>query len=74
MTNPNRGHHKVITPEVIPPRSERGNHAVKYFPKWAIYGGIGATALLAVSTVRTIFPVLCLGLITGLALKKARKP
>ncbi len=74
MTNPNRGHQKVINPEVIPPRSDRGNDAVRHFPKWAIYGGIGATALLAVSTVRTIFPVICLGFITGLAIKKARKP
>ena len=74
MKNPKRGHYGVIDPEVLPPARESEEKTVMYFPKWALYGGLGATALLAVSSVRTIFPILCLGFITGLALRKARKP
>ncbi len=72
MINPLKAHQNPIDPEVIPPRSESGNKAVSYIPKWVLYGGIGVTALLAVGILRAIFPLLCLAFAAGLILRISR--
>ena len=73
MKDPSRRQSKAINPEVLPPYSGMSDKRVRHIPKWAIYSGIGASALIAVSSARTFFPIICLGLITGIALKKASK-
>ena len=40
----------AIDPEVIPSSSSAGQNAVRFFPKWAIYGIIGLM-ILAVSAI-----------------------
>ncbi len=62
-----------IDPEVIPPSSRSGDKAVSYLPKWAIYGGIGMTALLAIGLLRALFPLICLALIASFILNQSLK-
>ena len=73
MKNASNKNDNAIDPEVVPPTSNSGKHAVAYFPKWALYGGIGVTALLTIGILRAIFPLLCLAFLVGLILRISRK-
>ncbi len=64
---------RAIDPEVLPPQGSTRYRAISGLPKWALFGGAAATVLFATSSARALFPVICLGLVAGLALKKAEK-
>ncbi|WP_320675065.1 hypothetical protein [Prochlorococcus sp. MIT 1341] len=73
MRKPFNEDQNAIDPEVIPPTSNSGNQAISYLPKWALYGGIGLTALLAIGILRAIFPLLCIAFLGGLILKLSKR-
>ncbi len=59
-----------IDPEVLPPYSKSGDHSLRYLPKWAIFLGLGTSAVVASSTTKYLFPLVCFGLLAGIALRK----
>ncbi len=48
----------VIDPEVIPPSSNKGSKAGKYFPKWTIYSSFGIGVLVLVGLIKTLLPLI----------------
>ncbi len=74
MSNYSDDTQRVIDPEVLPPRSHRHKRRLRKPPKWVVLGTFGAASLLAVSTAKTFLPLLCFGLVAGLALTNARNP
>ena len=60
-----------IDPEVIPPSSSDGSNAVRSIPRWAIYGAIGLGVLIVVGILKTLLPLIVMGLILGLIWKQA---
>ena len=61
-----------IDPEVIPPSSSDGNNAVRFVPKWAIYGILGLGVLLIVGIIKTLLPLILMALILGFIWKQSR--
>ena len=47
----------TIDPEVIPPSSSAGKTAVRFIPKWAIYGAIGLVVLIIVGALKAFLPL-----------------
>lgn len=48
----------AIDPEVISPSSEKGNRAVEYLPKWAIYSVGGFGVLVLVGLIKALLAVI----------------
>tara|TARA_B100000945_G_scaffold42300_1_gene28631 strand:- start:97 stop:303 length:207 start_codon:yes stop_codon:yes gene_type:complete len=48
----------AIDPEVIPPSSNKGSRADRYFPKWAIYSSAGIGVLVLVGLIKTLLPLI----------------
>ena len=48
----------AIDPEVIPPSSNKGRRASRYFPKWAIYSSAGIGVLFLVGLIKTLLPLI----------------
>ena len=48
----------AIDPEVIPPSSNKGSKAGRYFPKWAIYSSAGVGFLVLVVLIKTLLPLI----------------
>ena len=61
----------TIDPEVIPPSSSAGSNAVRSIPRWAVYGSIGLGVLIVVGILKTLLPLIVMGLILGLIWKQA---
>ena len=53
----------VIDPEVISPSSQKGNRAVRYFPKWAIYSAGGLGVIILVGLVKALLPAIGMALL-----------
>ena len=47
-----------IDPEVIPPSSNKGSRAGRYFPKWTIYGAGGLGVLVLVGLIKALLPLI----------------
>ena len=62
----------AIDPEVIPPSSSAGNNAVRFIPKWAIYGAIGLGVLVFVGILKTLLPFFFMALLIGFIWKQAK--
>jgi len=60
-----------IDPEVIPPSSSAGYNASRSVPRWAVYGVIGLGVLIVVGILKTLLPLIVMGLILGLIWKQA---
>ena len=60
-----------IDPEVIPPSSSAGYHAARSVSRWAVYGAIGLGVLIVVGILKTLLPLIVMGLILGLIWKQA---
>ena len=61
-----------IDPEVIPPSSSAGINAVRFIPKWGIYGAIGFGVLITVWLLKTLFPLILMGLVLVFVWKQSR--
>ncbi len=61
-----------IDPEVIPSSSTAGFNAVRSFPRWAVYGVIGFVVLVIVGILKTLLPLLLMGLVLGFIWKQAK--
>ncbi len=61
-----------IDPEVIPPLSSAGQNSVRFIPKWVIYGAIGLGTLVVVGILKTLLPLILMGLVLGLIWKQVR--
>ena len=61
----------AIDPEVIPPSSSAGSNAARSIPGWAVYGAIGVGVLIVVGILKTLLPLIVMGLILGLIWKQA---
>ena len=48
----------TIDPEVIPPSSNKGSRAGRYFPKWAIYSSGCVGVLILVGLIKILLPVI----------------
>ena len=48
----------AIDPEVIPPSSEKGSRAGRYFPRWTIYSMGVFGVLVLVALVKALLPVI----------------
>ena len=59
-----------IDPEVIPPSSNAGSNAVRSIPRWAVYGAIGLSVLIAVGLIKALFPLIVMGLLLSLIWKQ----
>ena len=59
-----------IEPEVIPPSSSAGSNAVRSIPRWAVYGAIAIGVLIVVGILKTLLPLIVMGLILGLIWKQ----
>ena len=62
----------AINPEVIPPSSSKGNKAVSFIPRWAIFLIIGLTALILIAFLKTLLPVLAMSLLLAFIWKQAK--
>ncbi len=62
----------TIDPEVIPSSSAAGNSAVRFIPKWVVYGIIGVGVLVFVGILKTFLPLILMGLVIGFIWKQAR--
>jgi len=60
-----------IDPEVIPPYSSAGNNALRFIPKWIIYGAIGLGVLVVIGILKTLLPLILMGLLIGFIWKQA---
>ncbi len=60
-----------IDPEVIPPSSSAGYNVARSVPRWAVYGVIGLGVLIVVGILKTLLPLIMMGLILGLIWKQA---
>ena len=54
-----------LDPEVIPPSSSAGFNAVRLIPRWAIYGAISLTVVVVVGILKSILPLIVMGLFLG---------
>ena len=61
----------AIDPEVIPPSSSAGYNAARSVPRWFFYGAIGLGVLIVVGILKTLLPLIVMGLILGLIWKQA---
>ena len=73
MINTQSDDSSPIEPEVLPPHASRRHKMFVYIPKLAILAGIGTTTILVTSTMRSLFPIICLGFLTGFVIKKSRR-
>jgi len=62
----------TIDPEGIPPISSAGNKAVRFLPKWNLYGGICLSVLVVVGILKTLFPLILMGFLLGLIWRQSR--
>jgi len=62
----------TIDPEVIPPSSSAGSNAVRSIPRFVVYGVIGLGVLIVVGILKTLLPLIIMGLILGLIWKQAK--
>ncbi len=62
----------AIDHEVIPFSSNAGKKALRYLPKWTIYGTIGIVVLIVVGILKTLLPLAAMSLILCLIWKQAR--
>lgn len=63
----------AIDPEVIPSSSNEGKDAVSYIPGSSIYILIGISILIIVAILKTLIPVLLMGLGVSFIWKQATK-
>ncbi len=63
----------AIDPEVIPPSSQAGFNAVRFVPKWAIFSLIGIGVLIIVGILKTLLPLILMGVLLGFIWKQATK-
>ena len=63
----------AIDPEVIPPSSSAGFHAVRLIPKWAIYSLLGVGVLIIVGILKFMLPLILMSLVVGLIWQQANK-
>ena len=63
----------AIDPEVIPPSSSAGFHAVRLIPKWVVYSLLGVGVLIIVGILKTILPLILMSLLIGFIWKQATK-
>ena len=61
----------AIDPEVIPPSSERGSRAGKYFPKWAMYTSATVGVLVLVGLIKTLLPLIGMAFLLTLIWSKS---
>ncbi len=61
----------AIEPEVIPPTSSAGNTAVSLVPKWFFYGLVLLGVLIMVGILKTLLPLLVMGLVLGFIWRSA---
>ena len=64
----------AIDPEVIPSSSSKGKNAVRSYPKWAIYGAGGIGILIMINLVKSLLPLLGMGLLLAFIWSQATKP
>ena len=60
-----------LDPEVIPPSQTAGKNAISVVPKWIIIGVIGVGLLIFIGILKTLFPLIMMGLIVGFIIKQA---
>ena len=61
----------TIDPEIIPPTSSAGKNAVSFTPKWAVYGALLLGVLFFAMILKTILPLILMGLFIGFIWKQA---
>ena len=61
-----------IDPEVIPSPSSATFNAVRFIPRWAIYGAIGLAVLVVVGILKILLPLIVMGLVLGFIWKQAK--
>tara|TARA_Y100001968_G_C18941112_1_gene518765 strand:+ start:205 stop:411 length:207 start_codon:yes stop_codon:yes gene_type:complete len=61
-----------IDPEVIPPSSSAGFNSVRFIPRWAIYGAISLGVLVVVGILKTLLPLILMGLLLGFIWHRAK--
>ena len=62
----------TIDPEGSPALSSAYNKAVRFLPKWTLYGGICLSVLVVVGILKTLFPLILMGLLLGLIWTQSR--
>ncbi len=63
----------AIDPEVIPPHSFMGRNSVRRLPKWLIFGTGGLGVLFIVHLVKSLLPLLSMGLLLAFIFNQAKK-
>jgi len=61
----------AIDPEVIPPSSSAGKHAISFIPKWTLYGALGLGVLVIIGILKSLLPLILMGLVIGFIWKQA---
>ncbi len=61
-----------IEPEVIPSSSSAGLNAVQSIPRWIVYGAIGLAVLIVVGILKTLLPLIVMGLVLAFIWKQAK--
>ena len=61
-----------IDPEVIDSSSSAGFNAVRFIPRWSIYGAICLAVLVVVGILKTLLPLILMGLVLGFIWKQAK--
>ena len=61
-----------IDPEVIHPLSPAGKNAVWIVPKWITYVAIGFGIILIIAILKTLLPIIIMGLLLGVIWRQAR--
>ena len=62
----------TIDPEVMPSSSSAGNKAIRHIPRLVIFSGIGLGVLIFVGVLKSLLPLILMGLILGFILNQAK--
>ena len=61
----------AIDPEVILPSSKKETREARFYPKWAIYSAGGLGVMLLVGLIKTLLPVIGMGLLLAFIWSKS---
>ncbi len=62
----------TIDPEVIPSSSSAGNKAIRHIPRWAVFSGIGLGVFLFIGVLKSLLPLILMGLVLSFILNQAK--
>ena len=62
-----------IDPEVIPPSSSAGFNSVRSIPRWTVYAASALAVLIVVGILKTLLPLIIMGLVLGFIWKQAKR-